>query len=165
MSTRLSWCVYSAHPAIFAVMTVYMKRDRVLRAEVDRRRMEVRRRVDWTTCAGNAPRRNLWSLMIINRNLRLSVRAPRHARDGVCRMRFKQFISENVVDIHRRTPGIIRSLNSRNNSSIDAVPCVVKKWIGQTFLLGEKSTDLQYTFNFGMQDICSKNSPVKLSLV
>jgi hypothetical protein len=63
-------------------------------------------------------------------------------------MRFKQFISENVVDIHRRTPGIIRSLNSRNNSSIDAVPCVVKKWIGQTFLLGEKSIDLQYTFNY-----------------
>ena len=29
---------------------------------------------------------------------------------------------------------------------------VVKKWIGQAFLSSDKSTDLQYILNFGMQD-------------
>ena len=63
----------------------------------------------------------IYEVCWIKHNLRLSVRAPRRARDGVCSTRFKQFISENVVDIHRRAPCSIRSLNSRNNSSIDVL--------------------------------------------
>ena len=78
-------------------------------------RFKLQRRVDLTTCA------EIYDACWIKHNLRLSVRAPRRARDGVCSTRFKQFINENVVDIHRRAPCSIRSLNSRNNSSIDVL--------------------------------------------